>query len=124
VISCVPEPIAVGVYSTEQLDCASPEGISSHVVAGLKAPGGFDVKLTVPVGVEGVPSPSPSVTVAVHVADCETATAGPQSTKTVAVRGAAWACEHASSAQPTARATTETADRPLRPPSRRGRDSP
>jgi hypothetical protein len=124
VISCVPKATFVGSYSTEQLlDCSVPaNGLNSHVVEGLKVPSESEPKLTVPVGVDGVPA-AVSVTVAVHVAGCETTTPEPQLTETVVPRGpAARAGEHATDAQPTA--TAMTARRSRRQPPRHGRRSP
>ena len=70
-IVCVPLPTALGVYVTEQED-ELPEPAS---VQGLpvKVPAVSEVKLTVPVGVDGVPV-AVSVTVAVQVVLAPTGT--------------------------------------------------
>lgn len=120
----LPEPTFVGSYSTQQLPAGSAPStwLNVHAVA-LKVPSGLGAKLTVPFGVDGVPSVSLSVTVAVHLAGCETTTPEPQCTDSVVTREpTASACEHATSEQPTARTATARSARPL--PSRRGRHSP
>jgi hypothetical protein len=119
----VPEPIFVGSYSIEQMLAGSvPADVGNvHSVEGLKVPSESELKLTVPVGVDGVASVS--MTVAVHFVGCETTTAEPQSTDTVVACGsAANACEHITSAKPTARAGTARGT--PRPPSRPGGHSP
>ena len=71
-------PVALGVKVTEQL-AELPLPASVQLV-GVKVPAPLELKLTVPVGVLGVPPPV-SVTVAVQVVDAPTATvAGEQLT--------------------------------------------
>jgi hypothetical protein len=87
VIVWAPDPTWPGAYCTEQPDSV-PEssGLRVQFPDGLKlAPAASEAKLTVPVGVEGVPA-AVSVTVAVHVVGCGTMTPDPQLTETVVRR--------------------------------------
>src|SRR5438876_814015 len=69
---CVPIPIAVGVYVTEQL-AAFDVGLPRAQLAGEDVPVPLDVKVTVPVGALRLPVSS-SVTVAVQLVPAFTGT--------------------------------------------------
>jgi hypothetical protein len=79
---CVPVPTALGVYVTEQV-AVGPAPLKVQL-AGLNVPLPLLVKLTVPVGVIGVPV-SLSVTVAVQVVGAPAGTVGGEQSTVVAV---------------------------------------
>jgi len=78
----VPDPIAVGVKTSEQVDWFKPSGDKSHELAGLKLPNPSLENVAWPVGLVS-PVVAVSVTVAAHDVEAPTATGEEQETTVV-----------------------------------------
>ena len=78
----VPDPIAVGVKKTEQVDWSKPSVDTVHELDGLKKPAPSVENVTWPVGLVA-PVVAVSVTVAVHGVEPPTGTGEEQDTAVV-----------------------------------------